>query len=210
LIKKINAMNTNTLLTQLAQATRQLLATVQTELQPLALAPLNQQPAPGAWSILECLEHLNRYSRYYNPQLANALARPGTPQPEVCYSWLGRKFIDMMAPGNPKKAKTLQRMNPSGSRLGREVLTEFCQHQQQLLELLAQASRTDLNRKAVPVEFFKLLKMRVAEALEFVVLHQERHLQQALRAKECLQIEVPANAEEKAAQHSRLPLVPSL
>lgn len=180
-------MNATAFLARLDQATRQLLTTVQTELAPLELAQLNHQPAPGAWSIFECLEHLNRYSRYYNARLTKALTQPGnsanTKQAEVSYSWLGGKFIRMMAPGNTKKAKTLDRMNPSGSCLGREVLAEFARHQQRLLELLTQAHHTDLNRKAVPIEFFKLLKMRLGEAFEFVVLHEQRHVQQALRAK---------------------------
>ncbi|MBF9223902.1 DinB family protein [Hymenobacter ruricola] len=182
-------MNTTAFLAGLDCAVRQLLATVQTELEPLGLAQLNQQPAPNAWSVLECLEHLNRYSRYYNPQMARAVATPaGRPTAEVRHSWLGRKFIAMMAPGNTQKAKTLQRMNPGGIRLdGGAVLSEFYTHQHRLLELLAQAGAADLNRKAVPVEFLKLLKMRVGEAFEFVIVHQQRHVQQALRAKEAAQ-----------------------
>ena len=188
-------MTATVFLAALSQATRQLLATVHTEFLPLELAQLNQQPAPGAWSILECLEHLNRYSRYYNPRLAQALAQPApAAETEVGYSWLGRQFIGLMAPGNPKKAKTLQRMNPRGSRLGREVLAEFTQQQEQLLELLARAQPADLNRKAVPVEFLKLLKMRLGETFEFVVLHEQRHVQQALRAKACLPTEAMPSA----------------
>lgn len=185
---KTNVMTPNAFLTQLDHAIRQLLLTVQTELAPLSLSELNQQPAPNAWSILECLEHLNRYSRYYNSALAKALTYGGTPKAEVHYSWLGRKFIAMMAPGNTKKAKTLKRMNPSGSQLGREVLTEFQQQQQHLLELLAEAQHTDLDRKTVPVEFFKLLKMRIGETFEFVLVHEQRHVQQALGVKSTLPV----------------------
>lgn len=193
-------MNATAFLAGLDQATRQLLTTVQNELEPLELAQLNHQPAPGAWSILECLEHLNRYSRYYNARLAQALSRLGTSpkEAEVGYSWLGGKFIRMMAPGNFKKAKTLKSMNPSGSCLGREVLAEFALHQEKLLVLLAQAHRADLNRKAVPIEFFKLLKMRLGETFEFVVLHEQRHVQQALRAKASWLAEAAAASIEQA------------
>ncbi|SFQ28559.1 DinB family protein [Hymenobacter arizonensis] len=182
--KKSNAITSTAFLAQLDQNLRQLLSTVQTELAPLELAQLNHKPAPTAWSILECLEHLNRYSRYYNPRFAQALAhaRPSA-EAEVRYSWVGRKFIEMIAPTNPKKAKAFGYMNPSGSQLDRETLTEFCAHQQQLLALLAQARHTDLNRKAVPVEFLKLLKLRLGETFELQVLHEQRHVQQALRVK---------------------------
>lgn len=203
-------MTTNAFLAQLSETARQLISTVQTELEPLELAQLNQQPAPNAWSVLECLEHLNRYSRYYNPRFAQALAHVGTAaEAEVGYSWLGRKFVAMMGPGNTKKAKTLKRMNPIGSRLGREVLVEFQQHQQHLLELLAQAQHADLNRKAVPVEFFPLLKMRLGEAIEFVLVHEQRHMQQALRVKaSLLTTETPINSKPTAPiQTSRAEVV---
>jgi hypothetical protein len=79
------------------------------------------------------------------------------------------------------------------------VLAEFAHHQHQLLELLTQAHRADLNRKAVPIEFFKLLKMRLGETFEFVVLHEQRHVQQALRAKASWPAEAGA---ANAAQNS--------
>ncbi|UOG74359.1 DinB family protein [Hymenobacter tibetensis] len=204
-------MTPNAFLSQLEHATRQLLLTVQTELAPLRITELNQQPAPKAWSILECLEHLNRYSCYYNSALAEALAYGGTPKREVRYSWLGRKFIAMMAPGNTKKAKTLKRMNPSGSQLGREVIVEFQQQQQHLLELLAEARHTDLDRKAVPVEFFKLLNMRLGETFEFVVLHEQRHVQQALRVKATLSVATATNqaAPVRASQAAAVSRVTS-
>lgn len=177
-------MNRQAFLTTLQTAIQELRATAEAEFAPLDLPLLNHQPAPGSWSVLECLEHLNRYSRYYHPQLAQALtpARPAADQ-AVGYSWLGRQSVGMMRPDNRKKHTTLKHMNPSGSRLGREVLSEFLSHQTELLALLARAHHADLNRKAVPVEFFRLLKLRLGEALEFVVVHQQRHLQQALRAK---------------------------
>ncbi|GAA4347749.1 DinB family protein [Hymenobacter saemangeumensis] len=183
-------MNAAAFLTSLQDATQQLRATAQAELEPLELTLLNYKPSPTAWSILECLEHLNRYSRYYNPQLAKALTRPAAPAraQETGYSWLGRKSVAMMRPENTKKQTTFKHMNPSGSRLGREVVSEFLAHQTQLLDLLAQAQQADLNRKAIPVEFFRLLKLRLGEALEFVVVHQQRHLQQALRVKAGLQV----------------------
>jgi hypothetical protein len=86
-------------------------------------------------------------------------------------------------PQNTKKHKTVKHMNPINSALGQATLEEFAQHQTELLRLLQNAKKADLHKKAVPVEFFKLLKLRIGEALEFVVLHEERHIQQALRVK---------------------------
>ncbi|MBJ6109953.1 DinB family protein [Hymenobacter sp. BT523] len=178
-------------LAALETAVTELRNTAQASFVPLDAVLLNQRPAPTNWSILECLEHLNRYSRYYNAAFAKALARPtNATADEVQYSWLGRKSVDMMRPTNAKKSNTLKHLNPLGSRLGHEVLAEFDQHQAQLLALLAQAARADLNRRAVPVEFFRLLKLRLGEALEFVVVHQQRHVQQARRVQAALRAEL--------------------
>ena len=181
-------------LADLMARTADLRQTVRHQFAALDLALLNQRPAPGSWSILECLEHLNRYSRYYSPALASAFNRAGPqvlrPDTEVVYTWLGRKSVRMMQPGNPKKQVSLKHMNPLGSRLDESVLAEFDQYQAQLLELLAQAGAANLNKRAVPVEFFRFLKLRLGEALEFVVVHEQRHVQQALRARAVLQPEL--------------------
>jgi hypothetical protein len=157
---------------------------------PLELTLLNYKPAPDSWSILECLEHLNRYSRYYNAVLAKAIAANpgGKPEQTFRYSWLGKKSLDMVRPENCKKSKTVRHMNPNNSQLGRQTLEEFLDHQTELLQLLDKAKRANLNKKAIPVEFFKLLKLYIGETLEFVALHQERHLQQALQVKKLLPV----------------------
>ncbi|WP_022825855.1 DinB family protein [Hymenobacter norwichensis] len=175
-------MHTAALLQQLQQQIQEIIATLEHEFTPLPDHALRYKPTLEQWSVLECLEHLNRYARYYHPILATALGQavPSTNQ-ELRFTWLGRKSYDMMRPENPKAHKTLARMNPVQSSLGRGVLAEFQQRQQEMLALLAQAAGKDLNHKAVPVEFFRLLRLRVGEALLFVVAHTRRHVQQARR-----------------------------
>lgn len=176
-------------LKQLSQTAHQLQETVATQLAPLSLDDLNFKTSPDSWSILECLEHLNRYSRYYNPALATAIEHNsgGAAVPEITYSWMGRKSLEVVRPQNTKKHKTVKHMNPANSDLGRATVDEFLQHQTGLQHLLQRAANADLHKKAVPVEFFRLMKLRIGEALEFVVLHEERHIQQALRVKAQLQ-----------------------
>jgi hypothetical protein len=182
-------MLSTTFIAQLEVQVQELAATVSQQLHPLSDRQLNYKPTPTGWSVLECLEHLNRYSCFYNAELARAL--PGgtvvaVPH-EVGFSWLGRKSYDTVKPENTKRQKTIKHMNPAGSQLTLAVVEEFLRHQTQLLELLAAARAADLNRKAVRVEFFKLLKLRVGEGLLFVVAHEQRHVQQAVRAAQAAQ-----------------------
>jgi hypothetical protein len=183
--KKDNAMETKTFLTHLQEQVGRIKETAQSEFMPLEPAALNFKPQHNSWSILECLEHLNRYSRFYLPAFVKAIATAPlaeTGQP-VRYTWFGKKSLELVNPQSAKKHKTLARMNPQNSQLTTAVLDEFLQHQATLLHLLEKAASVGLNKKSVPVEFFQLLKLRLGEALEFVILHEQRHLQQALRVK---------------------------
>jgi hypothetical protein len=173
---------------QLQQQVHALRVTVETEFHPLDAAVLQFKPGLTSWSILECLEHLNRYSRFYNAELAAALVKQAplksaSGSQQVKFSWLGRKSYEAVRPENIRASKTLRRMNPGNSHLGRAVLEEFLQHQINLAGLLEKAAGADLNQKAVRIEFFKLLKLKLGEAFQFVVAHEQRHVQQALRVK---------------------------
>src|SRR5690606_24125447 len=137
------------------------------------LSILNYKPSPESWSMLECLEHLNRYSRYYLPALAKAIANNTTNSQatSISYSWLGKKSLDMVRPQNMKKHKTVKHMNPNHSQLTRATVEEFLKHQEELLQLLHSAKAANISKKAIPVEFFKLLKLRIGETFDFVIAH---------------------------------------
>ena len=92
---------------------------------------------------------------------------------------MGRKFIAMMHPDNTTKHKTFARMNPTEGSLKKEVIVRFLRNQQELLDILELASKVDLNKASIPVEFFKILRMNLGDALQFVIVHEQRHLKQA-------------------------------
>lgn len=147
---------------------------------------LNHKEHPEKWSVLECLEHLNRYHQYYYPHLKRAFSQPSDKQPSLRTSWTGQKFIKMMLPENKKKMKALKHMNPqltpAQSRLDKKVFTAFLNNQEELFQLVADLPQANLNKKCIPVEFFKLLKMRSWEAFHFLIAHEQRHLAQAIKA----------------------------
>ena len=86
---------------ELQQQVWALLATLETELQPLPDKALQYKPAAGEWSVLECLEHLNCYARYYHPTLAAALQQTElAADAQVRFTWLGRKSYELVRPEN--------------------------------------------------------------------------------------------------------------
>jgi len=176
-------MKQQKLIARLKQEILSLIETVEHTFLALPLEELNWKENNKQWSALECVEHLNRYNRYYNAAIQIAIhSAAGSQGQEISSTWLGAKFINMMRPENKKKQKTFGRMNPAGSKLSKAVLQEFISRQQQLLTLLDEASQVDLNKGKVPVEFFKLLSLTIGDALQFVVVHEQRHVLQAMGA----------------------------
>lgn len=175
-------MKQQELVQKLRQDIQGLIETVEHSFMELPEPELNWKESNKQWSALECIEHLNRYNRYYNSAISKAIEKvPAGAAIEFISTWIGAKFIDMMRPENKKKQKTFNRMNPVGSKLSITVLQEFIKHQQELLALIDRAAGKDLKTGKVPVEFFKLLTFTVGDALQFVAVHEQRHMLQALR-----------------------------
>ena len=174
-------METQKVITQLINDLQHIESTVKHKLEPLELDLLNRKSTPESWSALECIEHLNRYHRFYNPHLKKAISKAAPVNSKtIKTTWFGRKSLELMA--NSKKQTTLKRMNPVKSRLSLDTIHEFIRHQQELLTLFPTAHKVNLNTTSVPVEFLRLLKLKTGEAFLFVVAHEKRHLKQALEA----------------------------
>ena len=77
--------------------------------------------------------------------------------------------------------KTFAGMDPIGSKLEVNVVDTFLKGQQTLLKQLEQAKMFSLNDRCIPVTFTKLLKLRLGDALRFMVYHNQRHVEQAMR-----------------------------
>jgi len=96
--------------------------------------------------------------------------------------------IDMMSPQNVKKQKAIAKFNPVGSQLDKTIVTQFLTYQQELLTMIALAKTKNINQRKVSVEFFKLMKMKIGDALAFVVTHEQRHILQAQEVLRKLEI----------------------
>lgn len=178
-------IESKTLTADLALRTQRMIDEVNRVYVPLPEERLNRKPGPEAWSVLECLEHLNLYGDFYLPEIEKALrGAEGKPDPVFRSGWLGNYFARSMQPKNGKinKMKTFADKNPAGSRLTKEVLARFIDRQQQMLILLRQAGTADLTRIKTAVSISKWIRLRLGDTLRFTVYHNERHLAQAQRA----------------------------
>ncbi len=149
----------------------------------LSLEELNKKTSPDSWSVLECIEHLNRYGEYYLPEIEERLRNNSTtPESEFKSGLLGNYFAEMMLPGEKvKKMKTFKSMNPSGSKLDKKVLTRFIDQQKKMLELLDRSRKVSLNKTKTSISISKLIKLKLGDTFRVVIYHNERHVEQAGR-----------------------------
>lgn len=181
-------MKTLTFISNLKSDVSALMQKSEAVLNGMTLRELNSKGQQAQWSVLECIAHVNLYNRFYIPEIEKAISNCKTsgPQESVRHTWIGNFSIKMMDPSNQKRQKTFKRMNPSSSALKIDVVEEFMNQQDKLLQLLDKAQQTDINASNVRVEFFKLLKMKIGESLQFVIVHEQRHILQAERMKATL------------------------
>lgn len=147
---------------------------------------LNREPAPGKWSALQCMAHLNSYASHYLPAfekaISQSLERKRTFAGEIKSTWLGKKCIQSVLVANTKKMKAPSRHNHRGKIMEKKVIDIFLQHQQRLLQVLEKANQVNLGRTYTRIEIMPLLRLHLGDFLQFFVYHQSRHLAQAERA----------------------------
>jgi len=150
--------------------------------QNLSAEELLKPAANGGWSIAQCLWHLNSYGDYYLPKIKSGLTKNYPANPDFKSTWLGGYFTRMMQPGaQMKKYKAFKNHVPAVELDAHQVVAEFIQQQEQLLNYLKQARQTDMNRIRIPISIMSWIKLKLGDVFQFIIAHDERHMQQAKR-----------------------------
>lgn len=173
-------MSTPQLLDELKSLTRTHLKYAETLLQQTD-EKLNSRMSEGSWSVMECLEHLNRYGDFYIPEINQRISSSKkSPAPVFKPGILGNYFAKSMLPKDKlNKMKTLKNMDPINSQLDKRVVEKFIRQQSQFLDLLEKAASVDLNTVKTSVSISKLIKIKLGDTFRFVIYHNERHINQA-------------------------------
>jgi hypothetical protein len=172
--------NSNSLIDQLQADTRQLIATA-TFLQNEDPGVLLEQPAPGKWSVIQVLEHLNSYSDYYIPVLQKGLSENVPATTDFRSGWLGNYFTNSMLPkqGEVKnKMKAPKNHRPSFHADAKPVIEKFLQQQHELLGLLEIARQKNIGKIRIPISLAKFIKLKAGDTFRFLIAHEQRHFVQ--------------------------------
>ena len=143
---------------------------------------LLQVPAPGKWSVIQVLEHLNSYGNYYLLAIERSLMQDKPAIEFFKPGWLGNYFTKLMKPGeNGTVAHKMQ--SPKGHRPSNHpdafpVLNTFLEQQHYLIDLLESAKSKNITSIRTPVSISRFIKLNVGDTFRFLIAHEQRHFVQ--------------------------------
>jgi hypothetical protein len=152
----------------------------------LTVEQLNWQPAPGVWSIGQCLEHLCLGNEAYLPAMSAALnGKAGSPVQEITPGWFARWFIrSFIEPSAGTKRASAPKKIVPGNRVALSIVERFLRGNQDARQLIRQAEAYNVNRIRFVNPFLPLLRFTVGTGLKITCGHERRHLLQAERVKQ--------------------------
>ena len=155
---------------------------------PLDESQKNWKPSQDKWSILECFAHMNKIYSFYIPTIKLKIEKKANldPKEKFTSSHIGRTLYRSMqlnkANRPRRRLKSPRSFNP---KVSPDLITgkddrDFLSYQKQMEQLLKDTFQVNLRKIKIPLSLSKVVKIRLGDALLFVVYHNERHVQQAL------------------------------
>ena len=152
---------------------------------PLSDRQFAWQPAPDAWSVAQCIDHLNVTARQYLPMLdeaiADAIRRGLYGAGPYAYNWIGRLMVYVVSPTTRLRAKAPRAFQPTPGRPRQDVMAAFRAYQVQYIDRLRQANGLDLARARVSSPVAGWIRMPLGSGFAMMLAHERRHLAQARR-----------------------------
>lgn len=181
-------MTTLELVEELKRITQANIDLIKKKFAHLNVQQKNWRKDSESWSINDVFAHLNEYSKYYHPTILSKIERTRFTEPKELFisTPLGKSAWKSMKLGNARnvkrKFKSPRSYNPI---INPEILTgneisDFENGQNQLLSIIDAAQNVNMRKVRIPISISKIVRLKLGDALLFVVYHNERHLQQGL------------------------------
>ena len=150
---------------------------------------LNWKPAPGSWSIAQCLEHLTAategFDQYFEKAIASGREKRSVDgaipyRPTRLGGWL----IKQLVPEATRKVPAPKIFRPAESSSIKGALERFLQQQERFVKFVKDATGIDYNKTRLRSPVTPLMRYSLADAFVLTVVHGRRHLGQAQRVRE--------------------------
>ncbi|MCZ2152825.1 MAG: DinB family protein [Bryobacterales bacterium] len=156
----------------------------------LSQAQKSWRPSPGAWSILECLDHINQADAVCLRAMRVTFERDrhnaSLPPRTFRLGYLARLLLYFVEPPYHIKTPAPHSLAPSASLSPETVETEFTRLHLDLRGFILEATRVDMGVLRFRPPMSPLIRLNLAEGCSLLAAHDRRHLWQAEKIKQHL------------------------
>jgi hypothetical protein len=153
----------------------------------LTPSQLNWKPSPERWSVAQCFEHLLTSNKGYLPIIDNVLAgykRTPWQRMPVLPGLMGKLLIKSMDPASTRKVRAPKRFQPAQSDISGSVINDFVDQQNQIVDKMKATEHLDLEKIVITSPVAGAVIYSLMDAYRLIVVHEQRHFQQAKRVTE--------------------------
>jgi uncharacterized damage-inducible protein DinB len=160
---------------------------VKSEFCNISLTQLNWKPSPVSWSIAQCLDHLIISDSSYFSDLKKITEgtykmnfwEKYSPFSAIC----GRILKDRLQEQVKKRMKAPKKIQPSASEFKIEIIERYQVNLDSFLRYISNCRNIDLDDTIITSPTIKIVTYSLRDALSFLVQHEHRHINQAIRVK---------------------------
>lgn len=146
---------------------------------------LFQKPDNQTWSIAENLEHLIKVNSSYFPifkKLKEGTFRAAFISKIGFFTKLfGEMIYKSVSDGGKKKVRTFSLWEPKIQDQNFDILEKFLSHQEELKDWINELDTFINKREIIHSPANPLIVYALPQALDIIVAHEKRHLEQALK-----------------------------
>jgi hypothetical protein len=146
---------------------------------------LNWKPTAERWSVAQCFDHLTTsnepFLKIIDTVTSGNRKSSGMERVPLLPGLLGRLLIKSLDPSTTRKLKAPKMFEPATSDIPLTVLQDFIQLQKNLISKIQDTAHLDLEKIIITSPVSKAVAYSLMDAYRIIVVHEERHFQQAQR-----------------------------
>lgn len=153
----------------------------------LSTSQLNWKPSAERWSVAQCFEHLLTSNKGYLPIIDNVLAgykRTFWQSMPVLPGLMGKLLVKSMDPASTRKVKASKRFQPAQSDISGSIINDFVDLQKQIVDKMKATEHLNLEKIVITSPVAGVVIYSLMDAYRLIVVHEQRHFQQAKRVTE--------------------------
>ena len=150
----------------------------------LTPSQLNWKPGADRWSVAQCFDHLLTSNQGYFPVIDNVLAgkkKTFWESMPVLPGLAGKLLIKSLDPANTRKLKAPKKFEPAQSDIKGSVINDFVDQQGRIVEKMKASEHLDLEKIVITSPALAAITYSLMDAYRIIVVHEQRHFQQAKR-----------------------------